>query len=66
MKTLNLDGMWDFSFDEQGKILPEVLPALTWNTALSVPGCFDVAAPFSANVDWDITVVSHGPEVLSA
>ena len=46
MKTLNLDGMWDFSFDEQGKILPEVLPALTWNTALSVPGCFDVAAPF--------------------
>ena len=46
MNILNLDGAWDFYFDEQAKCINEELPEISWNSSLSVPGCFDVAAPY--------------------
>ncbi|MBR2373882.1 MAG: hypothetical protein IKA87_06590 [Lentisphaeria bacterium] len=46
MNILNLDGAWDFTFDAQAAAIPETLPELTWESSLSVPGCFDVAAPY--------------------
>ena len=46
MNILNLDGIWDFSFDPESRCLPDCLPHLEWESALSVPGCFDVSAPF--------------------
>jgi hypothetical protein len=46
MKILHLDGIWDFTFDSQSQTIPEQLPPLARESSLSVPGCFDVAAPF--------------------
>ena len=46
MNILDLDGIWDFSFDKEALSIPESLPQISWQSALSVPGCFDVAAPF--------------------
>ncbi len=46
MNILDLDGIWDFSFDKEALSIPEFLPQISWQSALSVPGCFDVAAPF--------------------
>ena len=46
MNILDLDGIWEFSFDKEALSIPESLPQISWQSALSVPGCFDVAAPF--------------------
>ena len=46
MNILTLDGIWDFTFDPLAQALPAELPSLSWDNTLSVPGCFDVTAPF--------------------
>ena len=46
MNILTLDGIWDFTFDPLAQALPEQLPQLSLDSSLSVPGCFDVTAPF--------------------
>ena len=46
MNTFKLDGIWDFYFDAEGKTIADTLPEVNFDTALSVPGCYDVAAPF--------------------
>ena len=46
MNTFKLDGIWDFYFDAEGKTIADTLPEIDFDTALSVPGCYDVAAPF--------------------
>ena len=45
MKTIVADGIWDFGFSEEIK-LNGSMPDIKFETALSVPGCFDVAQPF--------------------
>ena len=44
--TQNLDGVWDFAFLEDAD--PACLPSsLRYESVISVPGCFDVMAPWS-------------------
>ena len=45
-RILKLDGVWDFHFDGNAGKLPDELPEISWDSALSVPGCFDVASPY--------------------
>ena len=44
-KKITVDGIWQFAFDKE-TLLAEKLPEINYTTALSVPGCFDVAQPF--------------------
>ena len=45
VKTIVADGIWDFGFSEDIPLTGK-LPDIPFETALSVPGCFDVAQPF--------------------
>ena len=42
----NLNGIWDFSFDETGELSGKIPANMKFNGAMTVPGCFDVMSPW--------------------
>ena len=42
----NLNGIWDFSFDETGELFGKIPANMKLNGTMTVPGCFDVMSPW--------------------